>query len=77
MIRPDMATMLCFICTDAEVAPDLLQNILFAETEQSFNRITIDGDTSTNDMVLIMANGLSNIKNRTSKAAQAFPTHTE
>ena len=62
MIRPDMATMLCFICTDAEVAPDLLQNILFAETEQSFNRITIDGDTSTNDMVLIMANGLSNIK---------------
>ena len=62
MIRPDMATMLCFICTDAEVAPDLLQNILFTETEQSFNRITVDGDTSTNDTVLIMANGLSNLK---------------
>ena len=72
MIRPDMATMLCFICTDAEVAPDLLQNILFAETEQSFNRITIDGDTSTNDMVLMMANGLSNTKIETPKQKKYF-----
>lgn len=72
MIRPDMATLLCFICTDAEVATDLLQNILFAETEQSFNRITIDGDTSTNDMVLIMANGLSNIKIEHPKQKKCF-----
>ncbi|MFQ5486431.1 MAG: bifunctional glutamate N-acetyltransferase/amino-acid acetyltransferase ArgJ [Desulfobacterales bacterium] len=72
MIRPDMATMLCFICTDADVAPDLLQNILFAGTEQSFNRITIDGDTSTNDMVLMMANGLSDIKIETPKEKKYF-----
>lgn len=59
MIRPDMATMLCFVCTDLEVASQLLIKTLKTATDPSFNRITIDGDTSTNDTVIIMANGLS------------------
>ncbi|MBL0702071.1 MAG: bifunctional glutamate N-acetyltransferase/amino-acid acetyltransferase ArgJ [Desulfosarcina sp.] len=59
MIHPDMATMLAFICTDAKIAPDMLHNILAVSTDRSFNRITIDGDTSTNDTVIIMANGCS------------------
>lgn len=62
MIRPDMATMLCFICTDLEVPQALLQEALVAATAQSFNRITIDGDTSTNDTVLLLANGCSQAK---------------
>lgn len=59
MIRPDMATMLCFICTDANAAPEVLKESLVKAVDRSFNRITIDGDTSTNDTVLMMANGLS------------------
>jgi len=59
MIRPDMATMLCFICTDAEMAADDLQQALGQAVDASFNRITIDGDTSTNDTVILMANGAS------------------
>jgi glutamate N-acetyltransferase/amino-acid N-acetyltransferase len=59
MIRPDMATMLCFVCTDIGASPELLKEALYVATEKSFNRITVDGDTSTNDTVLIMANGLS------------------
>ncbi|MEA3428320.1 MAG: bifunctional glutamate N-acetyltransferase/amino-acid acetyltransferase ArgJ [Thermodesulfobacteriota bacterium] len=59
MIRPDMATMLCFICTDIKASSVFLKKALFAATERSFNKITIDGDMSTNDTVLIMANGVS------------------
>jgi len=59
MIRPDMATMLCFVCTDVGAAPEILQETLVKAADRSFNRITIDGDTSTNDTVLVMANGLS------------------
>ncbi|RPJ81873.1 MAG: bifunctional glutamate N-acetyltransferase/amino-acid acetyltransferase ArgJ [Deltaproteobacteria bacterium] len=59
MIRPDMATMLCFVCTDAAIEPKLLQEMLVKSVDQSFNRITVDGDTSTNDMVLLLANGVS------------------
>ncbi|RPH49852.1 MAG: bifunctional glutamate N-acetyltransferase/amino-acid acetyltransferase ArgJ [Desulfobacteraceae bacterium] len=59
MICPDMATMLCFVCTDAEASPDFLKQSLASSVEKSFNRITIDGDTSTNDTVIIMANGMS------------------
>ncbi len=57
MIHPDMATMLAFIVTDAAIAPALLQQILRNKVDTSFNRITIDGDTSTNDTVLVLANG--------------------
>jgi glutamate N-acetyltransferase/amino-acid N-acetyltransferase len=59
MIRPNMATMLCFLCTDIGAPPEVLQETLVKAVNRSFNRITIDGDTSTNDMVLVMANGLS------------------
>jgi glutamate N-acetyltransferase / amino-acid N-acetyltransferase len=59
MIRPDMATMFCFICTDVAASDENLGAMLRASVDQSLNRITIDGDTSTNDTVLIMANGLS------------------
>jgi glutamate N-acetyltransferase/amino-acid N-acetyltransferase len=59
MIRPDLATMLCFVFTDANAASDVLKEALVLAIDRSFNRITIDGDTSTNDTVLMMANGLS------------------
>lgn len=57
MIHPNMATMLCFITTDAAINSDLLQKALKIAVDQSFNMITVDGDTSTNDMVLLLANG--------------------
>jgi glutamate N-acetyltransferase/amino-acid N-acetyltransferase len=59
MIRPDVATMLCFIVTDAQVAPAELQNALAAGADRSFNCITVDGDTSTNDTILLLASGAS------------------
>jgi len=59
MIHPHMATMLAFIFTDAAMSDDMLQAVLYQTVECSFNRITIDGDTSTNDTVLILANGCS------------------
>ena len=57
MIQPDMATMLAFIGTDAKIPQPLLQSCLSAAVEQSFNRITVDGDTSTNDACVLMASG--------------------
>ncbi|MEI8106758.1 MAG: bifunctional glutamate N-acetyltransferase/amino-acid acetyltransferase ArgJ [Verrucomicrobiota bacterium] len=57
MIDPNMATMLCFITTDAQIEKTELQQALSVSVEQSFNRITIDGDMSTNDTVIMLANG--------------------
>jgi glutamate N-acetyltransferase/amino-acid N-acetyltransferase len=57
MIRPNMATMLGYVATDAPIAGPLLQEMLRDATEQSFNRITIDGDTSTNDACVLIATG--------------------
>lgn len=59
MIEPNMATMLGFITTDAKIEPVHLQQALTDVTDVTFNSITVDGDTSTNDMVLVMANGLA------------------
>lgn len=59
MIQPNMATMLSFIATDAKISQSLLQQCLLAATELSFNRITVDGDTSTNDACVLMASGCS------------------
>jgi len=59
MIMPNMATMLGFILTDAKIEHDLLQSILRKAAAKTFNAITVDGDTSTNDTVLVMANGLA------------------
>ncbi len=59
MIRPDMATMLAFFCTDLRAPTAVLRGLLRQGADLSFNRITVDGDTSTNDMVLLLANGLA------------------
>lgn len=61
MICPDMATMLCFILCDGAVDRDLWQDSLALAVDQSFNRITVDGDTSTNDCVLALANAMSGV----------------
>ena len=57
MIHPNMATMLAFITCDANISSATLQKVLSQHVETTFNQITVDGDTSTNDMVLVMANG--------------------
>jgi glutamate N-acetyltransferase / amino-acid N-acetyltransferase len=62
MIHPNMATMLCFIVTDALISAPMLRKMLTASVDQSFNMITVDGDTSTNDMALFMANGAAGNK---------------
>ncbi|MFP4160020.1 MAG: bifunctional glutamate N-acetyltransferase/amino-acid acetyltransferase ArgJ [Desulfobacterales bacterium] len=72
MIRPDMATMLCFICTDLGIDAKDLQGALHYANERSFNRITIDGDTSTNDTVLAMANSCSGARVITRDHREAF-----
>jgi glutamate N-acetyltransferase/amino-acid N-acetyltransferase len=59
MIHPNMATMLAFITTDAVIEPPVLQRLLKEVTDESFNMITVDGDSSTNDMVSVMASGLA------------------
>ena len=59
MIHPNMATMLCFITTDVAITKELLQEALSEEVQDTFNMISVDGDTSTNDTVLVMANGLA------------------
>jgi glutamate N-acetyltransferase/amino-acid N-acetyltransferase len=61
MIHPNMATMLCFLTTDILISRELLEAGLRRAVERSFNRVTVDGDTSTNDMALIMANGASGV----------------
>lgn len=59
MIHPNMATMLCFITTDVSITPQMLQKALTLSVEESFNMVSVDGDTSTNDMAAIMASGLA------------------
>jgi glutamate N-acetyltransferase/amino-acid N-acetyltransferase len=62
MIAPNMATMLSVITTDARVDPDTLQSALTSAADRSFNRVTIDGDTSTNDTVLLLASGATGVR---------------
>ena len=59
MIMPNMATMLCFMMSDIRIDPHDLKAILASSVETTFNRISVDGDTSTNDTVLVMANGMA------------------
>lgn len=59
MIHPNMATMLCFVTTDAAISHELLQKALSTDVVDTFNMISVDGDTSTNDSVLLLANGLA------------------
>lgn len=62
MIHPNMATMLVFITTDAAISPKMLQKALSTDIKNTFNMVSVDGDTSTNDMVTVLANGLSGNK---------------
>ena len=57
MIAPDMATMLGFLCTDANIPAGVLQKLLSGAVERSFNAITVDSDTSTSDTVILCATG--------------------
>ncbi len=59
MIHPNMGTMLCFITTDCAITSDLLQDALHEIVPRTFNRVTVDGDTSTNDMCVVLANGMA------------------
>ena len=59
MIHPNMATMLVFITSDVSISPEMLSKALKSDIKQTFNMISVDGDTSTNDMVVVLANGLA------------------
>lgn len=59
MIHPDMATMLCFITTDCAISHEMLQKALSTDVSETFNMVSVDGDTSTNDMVVVLANGMA------------------
>ncbi|MBD5118227.1 MAG: bifunctional glutamate N-acetyltransferase/amino-acid acetyltransferase ArgJ [Clostridiales bacterium] len=59
MIHPNMGTMLCFITTDCAITHDVLQDALHEIVPRTFNRVTVDGDTSTNDMCVVLANGMA------------------
>jgi len=72
MIDPNMATMLCVITTDAIVPQQTLQRALRASVEDSFNRITIDGDMSTNDTVIALANGASGVRPTQAELVEAL-----
>lgn len=70
MICPNMATMLCFITTDANISSDLLQKSLASNVDRSFNSLTVDGDMSTNDSVILLANGRSGCGEITENSAR-------
>jgi glutamate N-acetyltransferase / amino-acid N-acetyltransferase len=72
MIHPRLATLLCFITTDARVGPGILHSALRAAVEVSFNRISVDGDTSTNDSVIVMASGASGVAVRPGNQSRAW-----
>jgi glutamate N-acetyltransferase/amino-acid N-acetyltransferase len=72
MIHPNMATMLCYIFTDADVSSDILKKSLISSVNKSFNRISVDGDTSTNDSVVFLANGHSKIKIDSEEKIESF-----
>jgi glutamate N-acetyltransferase/amino-acid N-acetyltransferase len=74
MIRPDMATMLCFVMTDIVAQPAVLQAMLKKAADRSLNRMTVDGDTSTNDTVLLMANGHAGVEVINAEQADIFQT---
>lgn len=69
MIHPNMATMLVFVTTDVSITPEMLQKALSADVCDTFNMISIDGDTSTNDMVSVLANGMAENKTIDSEGA--------
>jgi len=79
MIHPNMATTLAFVATDAAIAPSLLQKTLHDVTSRTFNAISVDGDTSTNDTLLVLANGTAGapVIKKGSRAHREFTTALE
>jgi len=80
MIHPNMGTMLAFIVTDAAIESKFLKKVVQESVDKSFNMITVDGDTSTNDMVVVMANGLAQndiIKSKRDKGYKAFKSNLD
>lgn len=77
MIHPNMATMLAFVVTDLAIEPKLLQEVVSETVEDTFNMITVDGDTSTNDMVTVLANGRAENTEITSREDEGFETFRE
>lgn len=73
MIHPNMATMLVFITCDAAIAPAMLQKALSSDIQNTFNMVSVDGDTSTNDMVVVLSNGMAGNKEITEEG-EAFDT---
>lgn len=74
MIMPNMATMLCYIATDAPVSKEVLQSLCTELGDKSFNRVTVDGDTSTNDSCILMASGKANIEPITKAEGESYQT---
>ncbi len=77
MIHPNMATMLGFIITDAAIAPALLNKAVKESVNTSFNMITVDGDTSTNDMVVVLANGMAGNPEITKESDEGYAIFRE
>lgn len=73
MLKPNMATMLAYIATDAAIAPSLLQLMINTAVNSSFNRITVDGDTSTNDACMLVATGKAALAQLSSKNEPLYP----
>ena len=73
MIHPNMATMLVFITCDAAISPAMLQKALSSDIQNTFNMVSVDGDTSTNDMVVVLSNGMAGNKEITEES-EAFDT---
>ena len=77
MIHPDMATMLAFVTTDAAIAPALLKRTVKAVADRSFNMVVVDGDTSTNDSMIVLANGQAGNELIDSEGHKDYPTFFE
>lgn len=77
MIHPQLATMLVYVFTDVAATPRELRRLLIAACARTFNRISVDGDTSTNDTVLLLASGATGIRVRTRPTQRAFATALE
>jgi glutamate N-acetyltransferase / amino-acid N-acetyltransferase len=77
MIHPNMATLLSFVTTDAAISKSALQSALRSAVKKSFNRITVDGDTSTNDTLAILANGCAENEPITKASGVGFEAFTE
>ena len=72
MIHPNMATMLCFVTSDCAISPEMIKKAVKAAADKTFNMISVDGDTSTNDTLSLMANGLAGNKEITEKNEDYF-----